>query len=346
MKNIYFHIADPILILSMNRECALEQKLLARSHTAEEVDEIIADRYGIQGQSIIFAQSGVADPPVSLVKPKKQSIPPSTRKVVRLYIQQTTLRQRSLLKLLQKHRKRRDPFPFPLQELLRKYQIPDFTDFKHMHHMWQAYMQDLLFGGHAVPSLTMAARLATADFTGCIVTVVRSRDVNLVGVRGIVLWDAQLAFVLCVPRGEDAREWLNNGQPGVDYAVSPSLEVGGLRSIPKRKTVFSFDVQLPVKSDQKNKRSDTRLTPKVEAGKNTGLSTSIQSEVGGEGNHTGIDKEQAKDVDMGIDVEEQAREDELDPQVMTFSIIGLRFEIRLADRLGRKFKNHNIDDIY
>lgn len=320
----------------MNRDCALEQKLLARSHTPEKVNEIIAERYGVQGQSIIFAQSRSAETPTPLMRFTKQSIPLSTRKVIRLYIQQTTLRQRTLVKLLQKHRKRKEPMPLPLEDLLQKYLVPDFDDFTHMHSMWQSYMQNLLFGGHQVPALTMAARMATADFTGCIVTVTRSRDVNLVGVRGIVMWDAQLAFVLCVPRGKDAREWLVNDRPGVANTISPSLQIGGLRSIPKRKTVFSFDVELPSKSDHKNTKPEKQPRPQ-----NLPITADDTNPTQPETQWEGTSIAKTMDDDMDVD-----GDNDVNPQIMTFSIIGLRFEIRLADRLGRKFKSHNIDDIY
>lgn len=303
----------------MNRECALELRLLAQSHGKEKAKELLEDRYAGAARSIVFSHAArasktSASTPTQL---RKRSVPANTRKIVRQYISDTTARQRNIVRRMTLFRKRNPHASFPLGQLLDKYMIPNFADFVPMHQMWQSYMKDLLFSGTRMPLVTsMVTHLATADYTGCLVTVERANDVNLVGVRGIVVWDTQLAFVICIPRGNDAKDWLCQPErPGINQCVLAALEVGGLRSVAKRKTVFSFDVQLP------NFDKPSKVISNLEID---------------------IDREDPKS-DEGLDT--QTQDDASNPEVLSFSIIGSRFEIRAVDRLNRKFKNHNIDDI-
>lgn len=68
------------------------------------------------------------------------------------------------------------------------------------------------------------ARLASADFHGAELRVVRSRCVGRVGVSGIVVRDSKFGFVVVV-RG------------------------GGVRVVPKEHTVFRFEVPRPGSRD-------------------------------------------------------------------------------------------------
>lgn len=83
-------------------------------------------------------------------------------------------------------------------------------------------------------------KLASADFNGCIVTVIQSKNTLLVGVRGIIVWDTQHSFIVVVPRDEDSREWNEDKN-----TFSPTETVGGFRMIPKKGSLFAFDVVLP-----------------------------------------------------------------------------------------------------
>lgn len=307
----------------MNQNIELEKKLLDRSHSKQETIELLELRYVDGAQSIALTRTGGVSNTNGKEQPAKQlfkrirSVPKSTRIIVRQYIRDTSKRQRLVIKRLQNYnrRSRRPKAAFPLCAMLKRYNIPEFTDFIQMHNMWQSYIGELLFTDGIMQQLagTMVSRLAMAEFTGCLITIVSSHDVNLVGMRGIVVWDTQLSFVVCIPRGQDCREWTcpNNKQQGVDYSVSAAAEIGGLRSVPKHKTIFTFQVNVP--------------QPKLA---NEEISTDTQTFSKSTSPHF---------TDDGLDS---------NPETITFSIIGSRFEIRLVDRLNRKFKNHNIDNVF
>lgn len=108
-----------------------------------------------------------------------------------------------------------------------------------MNKLWQKYAQDLIFqNGNLMQSLSsILPRLTAADFNGCLLTVLQSRNTNVIGTRGIVVWDAQHSFILVVPRNEDSKEWNEEKS-----RFSPSEMVGGLKVIPKKHTMFGFDI--------------------------------------------------------------------------------------------------------
>ena len=205
----------------------------------------------------------------------------NTRLELRSYIQQTLTSQRRLVKKIQLHHRTSTKFTkkFPIEKNLVKYEIPQFEDFVPLSEMWQQYMQNLLFPARtqgekskdegkseqlaeknlqstqknekltqksqqfdsdSLDYSQLLPKLASADFNGCIVTVIQSKNTLLVGVRGIIVWDTQHSFIVVVPRDEDSREWNQDKN-----TFSPTETVGGFRMIPKKGSLFSFDVVLP-----------------------------------------------------------------------------------------------------
>ncbi|RLV96621.1 RNases MRP/P 32.9 kDa subunit [Spathaspora sp. JA1] len=224
----------------------LEKHLLTRCYDSQsKIVELLESRYSTQDQksSIIFTKSDNSSTSAKLLTHDTATIPKarlqSTRKSLRTYISTTLSNQRKLThRIKQYNRKKPHKHPFPLDKLLLQYNIPNFQQFIHMNKLWQSYMQDLLMlnsqGNQGLPNIL--PKLATADYIGCIVKVVQSRNRNCVGISGIVVWDAQHAFILCVPRGEDG-------------------DIGGFKVVPKQHTLFTFDVILPKpEKTEKNKK--------------------------------------------------------------------------------------------
>jgi ribonuclease P protein subunit POP4 len=100
--------------------------------------------------------------------------------------------------------KRQKPKPFSAKEkrALGLYEIPKaqqkYELYLGLHQLWLGYMQEIL-GLYAnrephVTSQSMGPILASADYHGCILEVVRSRCVGRVGCRGIVLKDTKFTF--------------------------------------------------------------------------------------------------------------------------------------------------------
>lgn len=76
-------------------------------------------------------------------------------------------------------------------------------------------------------------KLLTADYNGSLLTVLESRDRNLVGMSGIVVYDLQHTFIMVVsPKQATGR------------SLSAAEQVGGMRVVAKVGTLFGFDVPI------------------------------------------------------------------------------------------------------
>lgn len=256
----------------------LERHLLTRCYDdGERIEELLNTRYNMNGDqkpTIMF--TGVAT-----MAPKKDESPSllksslnkrraaTTRRLVKKYILLTITKQKLLA---QTHRKEITP------EVLRSHRIPLIEDFLPMNRLWQSYAWGLIHAG-SVTSTVVLPKLALADYNGCLLTVTKAKNPQLVGMRGIVVWDSQHSFVMVVPRGPDARPWSSEQE-----SFTPLELIGGLRMVPKKGTIFEFDVAEP---------------------------------------------EGAGTLD----------------DAYGFALIGSRFEVRLIERLGKKFKAHSVDDL-
>lgn len=246
----------------MNRDNPIEKHLLTRCYSSEaKIDELLSSRYSITGDqkpSLLLIPTGTSNDTKTKsilhkeVDNKNENISSNriknTRNDLKVYIKDTLSKQKKLVKKIQAYnRKKSDKTkPFPVNKLLKHYNIPIYEDFVNLNQLWQSYMQNLLFPTATIPGAqTLLPKLSTADFTGCLMTVTHSRNKNLVGVRGIVLWDAQHSFILCVPRNEDAKELTESRT-----TFTPSEIVGGLRIIPKKSNLFAFDVFTPENDDE------------------------------------------------------------------------------------------------
>lgn len=249
----------------MNKNREIEKRLLSRCYSSEsKILEILSSRYSITGEQkpiLTLLPTGEEQhddkqqPSLLNLQNKKEKSEEekiankNTRLELKHYIKNTLSKQKRLIKKIQKYnrdnRNKKKSKPFPIDRLLRYYDIPVYEDFIPLNNLWQDYMQNLLFSQYAstnnIPSLnTLLPKLVSADYTGCLLTVIRSVNNNLVGLRGIVVWDTQHSFIICTPRDQDSREW--NKDAG---EFTPSEQVGGLRIVSKKKTIFEFDVILP-----------------------------------------------------------------------------------------------------
>lgn len=266
----------------MNRDNELEKRLLSRSYdSAERIQELLDTRYSLTGGQkphLLFKQTTAEKKQtISLTagveksKSLLQQTRRTTRHELRAYFQTTMQNQRKLIRRAGKLN------PNQIQKYIKQYDIPDINDFAALNVLWQKYIGELLFPEGNIGALSvLLPKLSSADFNGCLVTVTQSVNTTLVGIRGIVVWDAQHSFIICVPRDNFSREW-NESKAQSDF--TPSQHIGGFRMVPKKGTRFSFDV---------------------------------------------------------IVGEEEC---------VGFTLLGSRFEFRAVDRAGKKFKNHNVDDI-
>ncbi|ODV81967.1 RNase P/MRP, p29 subunit [Suhomyces tanzawaensis NRRL Y-17324] len=268
----------------MNRDYAIEKQFLTRSYdSSSEIELLLEDRYSITGGQKPFMVFGKPEKQAPIKLEDNNTIPITkerkynTRTELKNYFQQTLANQKRLIKKIQAYNRSKSEKPFPVKKMLHHYKIPEFEDFIPLNTLWQKYTQELLFPQKNIPPMSIVLpRLSSADLNGCLLTVLKSKNHNLVGTRGIVVCDTQHSFIICVPRNEDSKEWNENKQE-----FSPLEMMGGIRVVLKKGSLFGFDVVLPGSEEE----------------------------------------------------------------CIGFTIIGSRFEFRTSDRSGKKFKNHNVDDL-
>lgn len=162
--------------------------------------------------------------------------------------------------IAQGKRRRKRPQPLSAAEKRRKciYDIPKaerkYSLYLGLHELWCAYMREILLGWAASPSTTSeeelarrrdkpvrietqqaGAKLASADYHGARLVVVRSRCVDRVGVRGIVVRDTMGTFVLVTEKNE-------------------------VKTVPKEGTVFRFEVPVDLeRNGQDGEEKDVEM---------------------------------------------------------------------------------------
>ncbi|CAG7918856.1 unnamed protein product [Penicillium olsonii] len=141
----------------------------------------------------------------------------SRRRLERLRKKEYFIRHQKPRPLSAREKRKSGLYDLPKEEC--KYAI-----FSGLHDLWVGYMQDVLdlkptHAPHVTPT-SHGSKLASADYHGAEVEVVRSRCAGRVGVNGIVVRDTKFTFVVVTPRDE-------------------------MKTVPKEHTVFRFTVPLP-----------------------------------------------------------------------------------------------------
>ncbi|CCK70529.1 RNase P/RNase MRP complex subunit KNAG_0E02700 [Huiozyma naganishii CBS 8797] len=112
-------------------------------------------------------------------------------------------------------------------------QLPHYGEFEPMHKdLWVGYIKELLglpvetaiedTSKLSINGSAALLKLSMAEYNGCLIKVAKSRNKNMVGIRGIVIWDSQKHFII-VTQGKLTDE---------------------VKCIPKQGTVFNFQIPL------------------------------------------------------------------------------------------------------
>ncbi|GAV28065.1 hypothetical protein PMKS-001533 [Pichia membranifaciens] len=118
--------------------------------------------------------------------------------------------------------------------------ILKFEDFVEMHALWNNYMEELLQNCKTVDVIT--AKLSSAEFVGAYFKVTHCPCPDNIGLEGIVLWESQTYILMIIPRKNN---WKNNIiEQKVQIPYSAKECIGGLRMISKKKTRFTFDIEV------------------------------------------------------------------------------------------------------
>lgn len=123
----------------------------------------------------------------------------SRRRLHRLRKKEYFLRHQKPQPLSAREKRKSGLYDLPKEEC--KYAI-----FKGLHELWVGYMQEILDvkagpHGHVSPA-SHGSKLASADYHGAEVEVVRSGCVGRVGTKGIVVRDTKFTFVIVTEKDE------------------------------------------------------------------------------------------------------------------------------------------------
>lgn len=231
----------------MDRDLTVEKHLLSRSFDgASQINDILDTRYSLFGSQkpfipLVPTEGESKDEKAAEEKTEKRLRKPApskrkknARTLLKKYLKTTKSKQCRGERYIQQNPK------MSLDQITERLQIPVYTDYIELNKLWNNYMADLLFGDQKKRSVDLVLpKLSTADFHGCKMSVLESRNRNLVGIEGIVLHDAQNSFYVVVPQKKEKED---------GPSVSPAEKLGGLRSLAKEGTLFGFDVETESKT--------------------------------------------------------------------------------------------------
>ncbi|KAI1910312.1 hypothetical protein LOZ12_004711 [Ophidiomyces ophidiicola] len=191
----------------------IAHQLLSRAHSPDTADQVFAEKVR---QKPLYLRPTSPTPADSRER----------RRLHRLRKKEYFLRKQKPKPLTAREKRALKVHDLPKEEL--KYEI-----FKKLNGLWIEYMWDVLELKHdtgkkpssaqIVTATAHGAKLASADFHGAELQVVRSKCVSRVGVKGIVARDLKFAFVLITEKNEK-------------------------KTIPKEHTVFKFEIPVPTAS--------------------------------------------------------------------------------------------------
>lgn len=109
--------------------------------------------------------------------------------------------------------------------------LPQYESFVPMYEeFWLNYIKDVLGVKESVPvgerprinGPNSLMKLSMADYNGSLLKVVKSKNNNMIGIEGIIIWDSQKSFIM----------------------VTKGRLVDNIKIIPKKGTVFGFEVPI------------------------------------------------------------------------------------------------------
>lgn len=184
---------------------SVTQALLARAHSPESAKRLFTDK--IQYRTLHLRPS---------------SPPPSNAR---------DARRKARQKKAEQHKRSLKPRPLSSRQRrkLGLYEVPKdgqkYCVFKPLHCLWLGYVREILGNEVYTGGQGAAAKLASADFHGAEVEVVRSGCVSRVGIKGIVIKDSRFVLEIITPENR-------------------------VKTVPKEGTIFR--IEIPPKDSEDN----------------------------------------------------------------------------------------------
>lgn len=220
----------------MDRKYPLESLILSRSYeNSSKINELLEQRYALNDKPFLVLrptegerereQTLLTRVKNSKIQHQKNQKRDQTKIVFKRYIKKSMYLQKKLKARLNKSN------VDDVCKLKEFKKIPHFEDFLKLNELWIGYIQDLLQldlqnkRNISVPQVL--TKLSSADYNGCFLRVLKSKNSVNIGKNGIVIYDSKNFFIIVEPR--DAND---------------PKSIGGLKMIEKKGSVFSFVVPL------------------------------------------------------------------------------------------------------
>lgn len=192
--------------------------LLSRAHSPTTTSNIFRDK--VQKQPL-------------LLKPSSKDSKVDTREARRIIRQQSSRKSKSKKPQPLSAKQKRALCIYDIPESQRKYAI-----YEPLYRMWCGYIREVLGLDRVAHVSPMGAgpMLASADFHGAMVEIVRCRCVGRVGIKGIVVKDTKFTFEIITKTNEIKSEFAT-------VFNSTTLLTNSV-AVPKEHTVFRFELPL------------------------------------------------------------------------------------------------------
>lgn len=220
-----------------SKQTPITQALLARAHSPDSANRLFTDK--IQHRTLHLRPSS---PP-----------PSNSREARRRARQKQTEQRKKALK------------PKPLSARQRRklglYEVPKqgqkYAVYEPLHRLWVGYIREILGNEIYTGGQGAAAKLASADFHGAEVEVVRSGCVSRVGIKGIVIKDSRFVFEVVTGKNQ-------------------------VKTVPKEGTIFRVEVPAKDEEMDKDKTGQDDAQPSQEKEEGGGGSGKFVFELHGE----------------------------------------------------------------
>lgn len=250
--------------MNINKQkLSIEEGLLKDAgYRGSQVDEVLTQRYSMVGSQkpilVLTPNEGKVVPKDVWKAPQENVKTPRTRKQRLLNDHKPRAALSQFLKASKTHQKtvkqvmdriyhsKSCETTITKREMDAWTQLPKYSTYKNLNKLWNGYITDLLMvkEGEEINSnkkMTFAQKLTSADFNGARITVIEARNPSIVGMTGIVAWEAKSNFVLICEGGQcfekmDNLESLQLDNPGKD------TNMGGLKMVDKSGSRFIVHV--------------------------------------------------------------------------------------------------------
>ncbi|KAH3676309.1 hypothetical protein WICMUC_002105 [Wickerhamomyces mucosus] len=196
----------------MDKKYPLEASLLSRSYPSKEkIIQLLETRYALNDNPTLSLKpieiEEIENSNKSLLtnlreekfKYKKELKKDESKSVFKKFIKNHQRLQKKL-KLKIQHYKKSNNLSQVSETLFKEYkELLKFDDFLTMNKLWISYIKDLLciLNDGNLPNIQQCLiKLSSAEFNGCFLRVLKSKNKELIGKNGIVIYDSQKFFII------------------------------------------------------------------------------------------------------------------------------------------------------